>query len=117
MKKVKKLLEVGVDGGGSEIFLMSDGSVADIGSAGGMLDEDEDEIRSWIQLFPNFEAYWEDFKKSNGEFWVMFYPLFIDEDVKEIIRTSVDAFQTEDESADNWGVKTWRERLDQKDFF
>jgi hypothetical protein len=113
MKKVKKLLEVGVDGGGAEIFLMSDGSVADIGSAGGMLDEDEDEIRSWKKLFPNFEAYWEDFKKSNGDFWVMFYPLFIDEDVKEIIRTSVDAFESED----NWGVKTWKERLEQKDFF
>jgi hypothetical protein len=111
MKKVKKLLEVGVEGGGSEIFLMSDGSVADIGSTMRMFDDDE--IRSWELQFPNFEAYWEDFKKSNGEFWVMFYPLFIDEDVKEIIRKSVDGFESED----NWGVKTWRERLDQKDFF
>ena len=114
MKKVKKLLEVGGEGGGTEIFLMSDGSVADIGSTMRMFDDDE--IRSWELQFPNFEAYWEDFKKSNGDFWVMFYPLFIDEDVKEIIRTSVDVFQTEDE----WeirGVKTWKERLEQKDFF
>ncbi len=114
MKKVKKLLEVGVDGGGSEIFLMSDGSVADIGSTMRMFDEDE--IGNWELQFPNFEAYWKDFKKSKGEFWVIFHPLFIDEDVKEIIRTSVDAFQTEDE----WeirGVKTWKERLEQKDFF
>jgi hypothetical protein len=109
MKKVKKLLEIGVDGGGCEIYLLEDGTVVETGSAGGMLDDEEDKIRNWDKQFPNFEAFWEDFKNSNGEHWVMFYPLHIDESVVPIIKKSVSDYKSDNSS---WGLEYWEKRLE-----
>jgi hypothetical protein len=91
-EKWECLFEFGVDGGGAAVYRTKDNRVIESGSSGGMMEEWEDPIISWKKEYANFEEWWNHFKESHGSFWFCFYPLFIHEDVKPIIRQSVDNY-------------------------
>ena len=71
------IFKFGADGGGASVFRSDEGKFIETGSSGGMLDEDEDPIISWVKEFDSFEAWWKDFKQQHKQFWPFFYPIFI----------------------------------------
>ena len=87
------LFEFGTEGGGAEVYRLPDNRVLEMGSSGGMLDdEEEDPVRSWEVMFVDFEHWWKHFLTQNGSFWIYFYPIFMHDEVKPIIKSSVEQY-------------------------
>jgi hypothetical protein len=110
MKNIK-LIELGVDGGGFEVYQMEDGRVVETGSAGGMMNEEEDPIKSWENHYDSFEAFFEDFKEKQKDFWIHFYPLYISETIKPYIMTEVQSYK-ENPGASYHPKKNWIEAME-----
>ncbi len=103
---MKKLLSLGLDGGGFDIYLLPNNTVVETGSSGGILDKNEDPIKSWEHQFDTWELWWQNFTKTHGNHWIWFSPLFIDVTVKEFVQQKVNEYDcTElgnDFYKDNW---------------
>ena len=106
----KVIFKYGADGGGSTVYLASDATVFESGSSGGMLDEEEDPIISWKKEFENWEAWWNDFESKYRD-WYYFYPIYIDDQIKDFIREKIDALTVKTNS-----IESWKERLDGHEF-
>lgn len=101
------LFEFGTEGGGAIVYKLLNNKVVEKGSSGGMLDdEEEDPIKEWEETFDSWENWWSNFISEHKENWIYFYPLFISEDIKANIQTSVDNYQASDDShlfhKENW---------------
>ncbi len=84
-----KLFEFGVEGGGSSVFKLPDNTVVERGDSGGFLDEEEDPHRSWEKVFDSWETWWRQFINKHQSSWICFYPIFMDEQVKPLIKESL----------------------------
>ena len=104
------LFSFSADGGGSDVYGTNDGKVFEKGSSGGMLDEVEDPIISWKKEFENWEAWWNDFESKYRD-WYYFYPIYIDDQIKDFIRKKINALTVETYSLDDW-----KRRLDGHEF-
>ncbi len=92
MQKVK-LITVGVDGGGMDVYRLLDGTVVESGSSGGMMDdEEEDPVVSWSKSFENFELWWESFKLQQGDFWICFFPMSVHDDIKPFLLKEINTY-------------------------
>jgi len=105
------LFEFGTDGGGAEVILMNDGRIVEKGSAGGMLDEEEDPVRTWEETYESWQLWWDDFQSKHGSDWVWFYPLHIHDSVKPSIRASWSALSMAPVEM-GFHVERWKELLD-----
>jgi hypothetical protein len=112
--QAKLILEIGVDGGGAKIFRLSNGTFIETGSSGGFL-IDEDDYNKWEKSYSSFEAFWEKFKSENGDFWVCFYPLYIDGEIKEFILNELKNYGTENDN--DRQKENWYNRIDKPPFF
>ena len=102
--QAKLILEIGVDGGGAQIYRLANGSFIETSSSGGFL-FDEDDYNEWEETYSSFEAFWEKFKSENGDFWVCFFPLYIDGEIKEFILSELKNYKSEndyDYHKENW---------------
>jgi hypothetical protein len=91
---MKRLISLGVEGGGFDVYLMDDGTLLEIGSSRGMLDEDEDPVKIWEKKFVSIEDWWLDFTIGNGDDWIYFSLMFIDESIKEFVTSKVRNYHT-----------------------
>jgi len=112
--QAKLILEIGVDGGGAKIFRLSNGTFIETGSSGGFL-IDEDDYNKWEKSYSSFEAFWEKFKSENGDFWVCFYPLYIDWEIKEFILNELKNYGSENDN--DLQKENWYNRIDKPPFF
>ena len=112
--QAKLILEIGVDGGGAKIFRLSNGTFIETGSSGGFL-IDEDDYNKWEKSYSSFEAFWEKFKSENGDFWVCFYPLYIDGEIKEFILNELKNCGSENDN--DLQKENWYNRIDKPPFF
>ena len=114
-KKLKKLITLGVDGGGFDIFETEYKTIVEDGSSGGMLDEDEDPVSSWKREYKTFEDFWNYFTATHKEgFWIFFHPVFIHEDIKPFIQNAVDNYDYPDQDAKSQ-IEYWKYKLNSRD--
>lgn len=116
MRKGTLVFEYGADGGGAGVYRSDSGKIVESGSAGGMLDEEEDPIRSWTKEFGSFEDWWKDFKNIHRNFWPYFYPMFIHDDIKDFIRKEIAEFKSDDKHS-NPSFESWMYALEGKNRF
>lgn len=107
-----KLFKFGTEGGGATVYRLSSNEVIEIGSSGGMLDEEEDPIRRWEEKSPSWESWWSNFMSKHGAYWLFFYPIFIHEDIKSSIKESVDHYDSPDGSS-YYHKETWLHQLNE----
>ena len=112
--QAKLILVIGVDGGGAKIFRLTNGTFIETGSSGGFL-IDEDDNNKWEKTYSSFEAFWEKFKSENGDFWVCFYPLYIDGEIKEFILNELKNYGSENDN--DLQKENWYNRIDKPPFF
>ena len=105
-----KLFEFGADGGGASVYKLPDDSIAERGSSGGILDEEEDPVKKWERLSPSWEAWWSNFKNTHKENWIHFSPLFIHDDIKSFIQNEVDNYKPNNKETRN-SIENWRFKL------
>jgi hypothetical protein len=56
------------------------------------LDEDDlDKVRTWEKEYPTFEAFWQKFSQIDMP-WFYFSPIYIHNDIKEIIKAALQKF-------------------------
>ena len=108
------IFKFGADGGGASVLRSDEGKFIETGSSGGMLDEDEDPIISWVKEFDSFEAWWKDFKQQHKQFWPFFYPIFIHSDIKAFIKKEIADFHSDDEYSQP-DFESWKDRLESND--
>jgi len=96
MEKVR-IFEAGVDGGGMTVFKNPDGSVTEIGDSWGIDLDDEEYVNKWERKFKSFEEWFLDFKTKNGDFWIFFHPVFIDEEIRTFINNEVNNYKFKEE--------------------
>jgi len=108
MNKADLFFEAGADGGGEALYRNPDGTFYTSGSSGGMLDEEEDPIISWRVDYPDFQNYWEDFIRKNGDFWLFLFPLFIHPEAIPLIQKALDSLDEEKKELQKDGINTWR---------
>jgi hypothetical protein len=111
----KLILEIGVDGGGAKIFRLANGTFIETGSAGGFLIDEEDDYNEWEKTYSSFEAFWEQFKLENGDFWVCFYPLYIDGEIKDFILNELKNYSSEKDY--DMQKESWYHNMDRPPFF
>ena len=114
-----KLIEVGAEGGGCEVFRYENGIVIEKGSGGGMLDEDEDPFVSWEHKFQKFEDWFQDFKNKHKDFWIHLYPLFISDEISSFILDEVNNYKSSYEEDDfmERSKENWYRALGEKKEF
>lgn len=93
------LFEFGTEGGGAEVILLPDNRVVEKGSAGGILDEEDDPHRSWEVTYDSWQTWWDKFKEQHGSFWVYIYPIQIHDLAKPLIRQSLEELR---DTTENW---------------
>ena len=108
MNKAELFFEAGADGGGEALYRNPDGTFFTSGSSGGMLDEEEDPIISWRFDYPDFQNYWEDFIRKNGNFWPFLYPLFIHPEAIPLIQKALDSLDEEKKELSAYQINNWR---------
>lgn len=86
------LFEFGTEGGMATVSLLSNNTVIERGSSGGI--EIDDPGRKWERVFATWDDWWAAFLNKHKEWWICFYPIFIHEEIKEKIRLAVDTFIT-----------------------
>lgn len=103
---LKKLISLGVDGGGFTVYETANNEIVEIGSSGGILDNEEDPIRKWEKKFDTLEDWWLHFTTTHRHFWICFNLSFIDDSIKEFVLQKVKEFdgsQFEDDyHKNNW---------------
>jgi hypothetical protein len=92
MKQAEMFFEAGANGGGEALYRRPDGTFFTSGSRGGMLDEEEDPIISWQHEYPDFQNYWDEFLRKNGNFWPFLYPFFIHSEAVAVIQKAIDGY-------------------------
>lgn len=107
------LFEFGTEGGGATVSKLSTNKIIEKGSSGGILDEDEDPIREWEEVYDNWEDWWSNFIAKHKAHWICFYPVYIHEDIKIFIQTAVENYQDSDEFLTRRKA-TWLRRLNVK---
>ncbi len=97
---MKKLLSLGVDGGGFDVFEMANKTIVESGSSGGILDEDEDPMKNWNKKFETLEDWWRYFTTNHSNHWICFSLSFIDVSVKEFVLQKVTDYDSSHFEAD-----------------
>jgi hypothetical protein len=90
----KRLISLGIEGGGFELYLLDNGPFLECGSSEGMLNEDGDPINTWDKKFETLEDWWLNFTIGNGDDWIYFSLMFIDESIKEFVTSKVRNYHT-----------------------
>ncbi len=103
------LFEFGLEGGGSCVYKLPDNSVVEKGSSGGILDEEEEPIKQWKNIYDNWDAWWLNFTSKNQDQWIYFYPIFIHPDIKKSIQVAVESISSN--SDDMYHKEKWNRRL------
>jgi hypothetical protein len=102
------LFEFGADGGGATVYKLLNGKIIEKGSSGGILDEEEDPIKTWEKIYDNWETWWLNFTTEHQDFWIYFHPSFIHDDIKQFIRVAVDNYKSNRDYSyhkENWNQK------------
>ncbi len=112
MNKAELFFKVGADGGGESLYRNPDDTFFTSGSSGGMLDEEEDPIISWQVDYPDFQNYWDDFIRKNGDFWLFLFPLYIHPEAIPLIQKALDSLDDEKKEMSSDQIKTWRRAME-----
>ncbi|MCX6210640.1 MAG: hypothetical protein NTZ59_14340 [Bacteroidetes bacterium] len=111
---IEKYFDYGIEGGGETLYkcTKADGSIyfATSGSSLYIDENDLDSVRTWEKEYPTFEAFWQKFSQI-GMPWFYFYPIYIHNDIKEIIRTRLQVFSEVPEYIE-YKKHNWERALD-----
>lgn len=104
------LFDFGFEGGGGKVYLLSDKTIVEKGSSGGILDEDEDPHRNWEKPFETWEEWWQNFTNEHKDFWIHAYPIYIHDSIKSFILNAIDNYNYSNIDADR-KKEIWKRRL------
>ncbi len=91
-KEMKKILSLGVEGGGLDVYERANKIIIESGSSGGILDEDP--VRKWGEKFDTLESWWLHFTTQHGIYWICFHLYFTDVSVKDFVLQKVKNFDS-----------------------
>jgi hypothetical protein len=86
------LFHWGLEGGGSEVYRITEGVKERIVQRYSFMDFDENDDEVWRQgeiEHPSFEAFWQEAQMNPK--WYYWHPVFINDDCKKIILSSINS--------------------------
>lgn len=98
------ILQYGAEGGGTNVYITTEGKIIVKSSSGGMLEEYEDPVIVSKTTYMLWSSYWSEFRRHNKR-WFTLYPVFIHDDYKSQIKETLDALNVLD--VDSEYIKKW----------
>lgn len=83
------MFEYGTECGGATVCRLPNNTIIEEGSSGGISGEAGDMVNEWKKEFENWEAWWQNFTTLHQDFWIYFYPVFINKKIKAFITEAV----------------------------